>query len=158
MAKEALNTDIAQGLELMLEGVNMYETTLQLVHPEVAEIYSDYASVVRQIVSIRMRELAAAGKDTEAFSGHELGTALKLQRQAVMVAERTLGLHHYETLSYYTQLVQLELLASEGNGPLRLYRHILHLWDIIYGKGEIVHPEVLELMVCTDLGTEWELY
>lgn len=140
------------GMELMLEGINMYETTLQVVHPEVAAAYHQYASIIRQVVGIRVRDLA---EDSEAdpLAGIDIVTTVKLARQAVMVAERTLGLHHPTTLEYYIGLSVLEGMTNDLDVMLRLHKHIFHLWSIIYGGDDVPHWGAIDAMVSTEYTT-----
>ena len=133
------------GLELMLEGINMYEQTHQVVHPEVASAYNNYAVTMNQLVRLRTSQLAAEGKeDADPSAGLDVATAIKLQRQAVMTAERTLGLHHSETIVYYFNLAMLEVVSGDQTIALRLFKHVLHLWDVVYGQE---HPELTAILV-----------
>jgi protein TIF31 len=137
--------DMMVGLELMLEGINMYEQTHQVVHPEVAAAYNTYAVTMNQLVRLRTSQLAAEGKeDADPSAGLDVATAIKLQRQAVMVAERTLGLHHSETIGYYFTLAMLELVSGDQAVALRLFKYVLHLWDVVYGQE---HPEMTAILV-----------
>lgn len=137
--------DMSVGLELMLEGINMYEQTHQVVHPEVASAYNNYAVTMNQLVRLRTSQLAAEGKeDADPSAGLDVATAIKLQRQAVMTAERTLGLHHSETIVYYFNLAMLEVVSGDQTVALRLFKHVLHLWDVVYGQE---HPELTAILV-----------
>ena len=51
--------------------------------------------------------MAAENADPEQPLGLDIGTAIRLQRQAVIIAERTLGVYHADTCSYYFNLAML---------------------------------------------------
>lgn len=91
-----------------------------------------------------MSQLAAEEKEADPTAGFDVATAIKLQRQAVMTGERTLGLHHPETIGFYFNLAMLENVAGDQTVTLRLFRHILHLWDVVYGRD---HPELPSILV-----------
>lgn len=71
--------------------------------------------------------------------GLDMSTAVRLQKQAIIIAERTLGVYHADTANYYFNLAMLENLEGNAQQGLRYFRHCLLLWDVIYGEG---HPEV----------------
>lgn len=139
------------GVELLLEGVSFYEQVYGVVHPEVARCYSLFATIIHHFASVvtvetaeTVRQAQAEGDENAeievpAVDDHlSLANAVRYQRQAVTVSERTLGLDHPETLTQYMNLAVLE--RSEGNteASLRCQKHILELWDIVYGNG---HPD-----------------
>lgn len=137
--------DIDMGLEFMLEGVQLYESIHSVIHPEVAAVYHQYASTLHQLARIKIQQIAASeNADPEQPLGLDIGTALKLQRHAVLIAERTLGVYHHDTLSYYFQLAMLENLEGNSQAALRYFRHILMLWSVMYGTD---HPEINPLLV-----------
>ena len=74
----------------------------------------------------------------------DISTAIKLQRQAIIAAERTLGIHHAETISFYYNLAMLENLQGNAETALRLLKHVLALWDVVYGSD---HPELPSILV-----------
>jgi len=82
--------------------------------------------------------------DPEQPLGLDVSTALRLQRQAVIIAERTLGVWHAETLGYYFSLAMLENLEGNTSGSLRYFRHVLDMWEVIHGPG---HPEISTVLV-----------
>lgn len=136
--------DIDMGLEFMLEGVQLYESIHSVIHPEVAAVYHQYASTLHQLARIKIQQIAAAeNADPEQPLGLDIATALKLQRHAVLIAERTLGVYHHDTLAYYFQLAMLENLEGNSQAALRYFRHILMLWNVIYGND---HPEINTLL------------
>ena len=142
--RHSLNrSDIPLGLELMLEGINMYEQILQVIHPEVAAAYNQYAVAMHQLVRLRIQQLQAEGKENEDLN-LDISTAIKLQRQAIIAAERTLGIHHAETISFYYNLAMLENLQGNAETALRLLKHVLALWDVVYGPD---HPELPSILV-----------
>ncbi|KLT45006.1 hypothetical protein CC85DRAFT_255915 [Cutaneotrichosporon oleaginosum] len=136
--------DIDMGLEFMLEGVQLYESIHSVIHPEVAAVYHQYASTLHQLARIKIQQIAASeNADPEQPLGLDIATALKLQRHAVLIAERTLGVYHHDTVAYYFQLAMLENLEGNAQAALRYFRHILMLWNVIYGAD---HPEINTLL------------
>ncbi|KAK8866181.1 hypothetical protein IAR55_001332 [Kwoniella newhampshirensis] len=129
------------GLEFMLEALQLYENIHSVIHPEVASVYNQYSQAVHQLARVKIQQVAASaeGSDHEQPLGLDVTTALRLQRQAVTVAERTLGVYHHETAGYYFNLAMLENLEGNAQQALRYFRHVLTLWDVIYGPG---HPEI----------------
>lgn len=127
----------------MLEGINMYEQIHQVIHPEVAAAYNQYAVAMHQLVRLRIQQLQAEGNENEDLN-LDINTAIKLQRQAIIAAERTLGIHHAETISFYYNLAMLENLQGNAETALRLLKHVLALWDIVYGPD---HPELPSILV-----------
>lgn len=132
------------GLDFMLEGIQLYESIHMVIHPEVAAAYNQYASTLQQLARIKIQQLAAQeNPDPEQPLGLDIATGLRLQRQAVIIAERTLGVYHPDTLAYYFQLAMLENLEGNSLASLRYFRHILHLWDVIYGTE---HPDTNNIL------------
>ncbi|WWD17613.1 hypothetical protein CI109_102054 [Kwoniella shandongensis] len=129
------------GLEFMLEGLQLYENIHSIIHPEVASVYNQYSQAIHQLARVKIQQVAASaeGSDPEQPLGLDVSSALKLQRQAVIVAERTLGVYHHETAGYYFNLAMLENLEGNAQQALRYFRHVLTLWDVIHGPG---HPEI----------------
>lgn len=132
------------GLEFMLEGIQLFESIHTVIHPEVAAAYNQYASTLHQLARIKIQQMAAQeNADPEAPLGLDIATGLRLQRQAVIIAERTLGVYHPDTLAYYFQLAMLENLEGNSKASLTYFRHILLLWGVIYG-GQ--HPEIATII------------
>lgn len=153
----------------MLEGVQFYEQIHSVIHPEVAMVYNHYASTMYQIARLKVQQnqaaaaaaaqAAATAGDAEAQAkaqaeaqaiaekplGLDIGTAVRLQKQAIIIAERTMGVYHADTANYYFNLAMLENLEGNAQQGLRYFRHCLLLWDVIYGEG---HPEVNTVLVC----------
>jgi len=136
------------GLEFLLESVQMYESVHSVIHPEVATAYNQYANAIHQLARIKIQQVAnqAAenGTDPDQPLGFDVSTALRLQRQAVVIAERTLGVYHADTAAYYLNLAMLENLEGNPKESLRYFRHLLTIWDVVYGKA---HPEVNSILV-----------
>ncbi|TXT10661.1 hypothetical protein VHUM_02166 [Vanrija humicola] len=131
---------VDMGLEFMLEGIQLYEQIHTVIHPEVAAAYNQYASTLHQLARIKIQQLAQQeNADPEQPLGLDIGTGLRLQRQAVIIAERTLGVYHPDTHAYYFQLAMLENLEGNSQASLRYFRHLLTLWDVIHGAD---HPEI----------------
>jgi protein TIF31 len=76
--------------------------------------------------------------------GFDIPTALRLQRQAVIVIERTSGVYTHQAAQYYTTLALLENLDGNAKESLRYFRHVLRIWDVLYGPG---NPEVKGILV-----------
>jgi protein TIF31 len=132
--------NVDMGLEFMLEGIQLYETIHTVIHPEVAAAYNQYASTLHQLARIKIQQMAQEeDADPEQPLGLDIVTGLRLQRQAVIIAERTLGVYHPDTVGYYFQLAMLENLEGNSQASLRYFRHILLLWEIMYGTE---HPEI----------------
>ncbi|WVF70930.1 hypothetical protein IAT40_005725 [Kwoniella sp. CBS 6097] len=128
------------GLEFMLEALQLYENIHSVIHPEVAAVYNQYSQAIHQLARLKIQQVAATeGSDPEQPLGLDVATALRLQRHAVTVAERTLGVHHHETAGYYFNLAMLENLEGNAQQALRYFRHVLSLWDVIHGPN---HPEI----------------
>ncbi|KAJ1026905.1 hypothetical protein NDA16_002199 [Ustilago loliicola] len=144
------------GLELLLEGVSFHEQVYGLVHPEVARCYALFASIVHHLASMVAMERAelinqakAENKElTEAdlppVNEHlNMANAVRYQRQAVTVSERTLGLDHPETLNQYMNLAVLERSAGNTRESLLCQRRVLELWSLLYGKE---HPDCINAL------------
>ncbi|KIR50673.1 protein TIF31 [Cryptococcus gattii Ru294] len=132
------------GLDFMLEAIQLYESIHSVIHPEVASVYNSYAQAIHQIARLKIQQIAAQeNPDPEQPLGVDISGALRFQRQAVAIAERTLGVYHHETAGYYFQLAMLENLEGNAQQSLRYFRHLLTLWDVIYGPG---HPEISTIL------------
>jgi protein TIF31 len=132
------------GLEFLLEAVQLYENIHSVIHPEVAAAYNQYSSTIHQLARLKMQQMATENADPEQPLGLDVATALRLQRQAVIIAERTLGVYHPETSAYYFNLAMLENLEGNGQSSLKYFRHVISLWDVIHGPG---HPEINTVLV-----------
>lgn len=128
------------GLEFLLESVQLYENIHSVIHPEVAAAYNQYASTIHQLARLKISQVT----DPDQPLGLDIGTALRLQRQAVIIAERTVGVWHAETLGYYFSLAMLENLEGNAGASLRYFRHVLEMWEVIHGLG---HPEISTVLV-----------
>ncbi|CDS01800.1 related to CLU1-translation initiation factor eIF3 [Sporisorium scitamineum] len=144
------------GLELLLEGVSFHEQVYGLVHPEVARCYALFATIVHHlagVVAMERAELINQAKSenkeiTEAdlppVNEHvSMANAVRYQRQAVTVSERTLGLDHPETLNQYMNLAVLERSAGNTRESLLCQRRVLELWSLLYGKQ---HPDCINAL------------
>ncbi|WWC66122.1 uncharacterized protein I206_100022 [Kwoniella pini CBS 10737] len=133
------------GLEFMLEGLQLYENIHSVIHPEVASVYNQYSQAIHQLARLKIQQVAAAAQqegsntDPDQPLGLDISTALRLQRQAITIAERTLGVYHHETAGYYFNLAMLENLEGNAQQALRYFRHVLKLWDVIHGPD---HAEI----------------
>ena len=144
------------GLELLLEGVSFHEQVYGLVHPEVARCYALFATMVHHLAGVTAMERAelinqgkAENKEmTEAelppVNEHvSMANAVRYQRQAVTVSERTLGLDHPETLNQYMNLAVLERSAGNTRESLLCQRRVLELWSLLYGHE---HPDCINAL------------
>ena len=138
--------NIELGLEFMMEAVQIYESIHSVLHPEVAAAYHQYASTLHQLARMKLQQFATEQADPEQPLGLDVASALRLQRQAVIIAERTLGVYHHDTVGFYFQLAMLENLEGNAQHSLRYFRHVLRLWDVIHGPG---HPEINTVLVCS---------
>lgn len=136
------NADL--GLEFMAEAISLYENIHSVIHPEVASAYNQYSSTLHQLARLKIQQLSPENLDPEQPLGIDIAGALRLQRQAVIIAERTLGVYHADTVGYYFNLAMLENLEGNALAALRYFKHCLTLWDIVYGEG---HPEVNTILV-----------
>ncbi|TKY85502.1 hypothetical protein EX895_005664 [Sporisorium graminicola] len=144
------------GLELLLEGVSFHEQVYGLVHPEVARCYALFATIVHHLaglVAMERAELINQAKsenkeiseaDLPPVNEHvSMANAVRYQRQAVTVSERTLGLDHPETLNQYMNLAVLERSAGNTRESLLCQRRVLELWSLLYGKE---HPDCINAL------------
>lgn len=148
--------DRALGVELMTEGVGFHEQVYGVVHPEVARCYAVFATILHHYASIiavetaeKQRQAVAEGGKAEDIQLPEISehisvaNALRYQRQAVTVSERSLGLDHPETLAQWVNLAVLERLEGNVDASLRCQQRVLDLWSIIYGHD---HPECVNAL------------
>ncbi|WFD20619.1 Intracellular distribution of mitochondria [Malassezia caprae] len=92
-----------------------------------------------------------------------LENALRFQRQAVTVSERTLGLDHPDTMVQYINLAVLERSAGHTDEALRYQERILSLWQLLYGRD---HPDAVHTLSSIalllqsrhDFGTSLKVY
>ena len=144
------------GIELMMEGVSFHEQIYGLVHPEVSRCYSLFANIIHHFAGVlametaeKMRQAQANGEEapeieTTPISEHlTVANALRYQRQAVTVSERTLGLDHPETLNQYMNLAVLERAEGNTEASLLLQQRVLDLWSLLYGKE---HPDCVNAL------------
>lgn len=72
-----------------------------------------------------------------------LDNALRFQRQAVTVSERTLGLDHPDTMVQYINMAVLERSAGHYDVALQYHERIMQLWQLLYGRD---HPDVVHTL------------
>lgn len=104
--------------------------------------------VQREAATLRLQEhilpdLEATRKDLEVFQEQ----AVRVCRQSVIMAERTQGIDHPDTIQQYSDLALLEQPADLSAG-LALSKHALNLWTAAYGPD---HPTVHSILVRTIL-------
>ena len=122
-ALEAGRVSIAQGQkelgqELLVESLSLHEQIYGILHPEVARVYHQLATIYYQL--------------------EEKSIAIDLAHKAVIVSERTLGLDCNETILSYLNLGIFEHGAGNTTLALTYIRHALDLWKMIYG---LKHPD-----------------
>jgi protein TIF31 len=133
------------GLDIMAEAVGMYENIHSVIHPEVAGAYNAFASAMHQGARMRIQQLSQEeGHDPEQPLNVDVSSAVRLQRQAIIISERTRGVYDATTLSYYFNLAMLENLEGNTIASLRYFKHCLMLWDVIHGPD---HPEINTILV-----------
>ncbi|TIB31371.1 hypothetical protein E3P84_02989 [Wallemia ichthyophaga] len=121
------------GLDLMYEGVSLFEQIYTPLHAEVAKAFNGYVVAKHQMIR-------SASKEESDVEAHE--QCLRLQRNAVIISERTLGIDHYETLSFIQNLAHLEISAGHVHSSLKYFRYAIDLWQSIYGND---HPEIIQI-------------
>ena len=110
------------GQELLLESLSLHEQIYGILHPEVARVYHQLATLYHQL--------------------HDPAAAVELARKAVLVSERTLGPDSAETVLAYLNLGFFEHAAGRSAAALRLVRHALDLWKLVHGAG-LRHPDAV---------------
>ncbi|MBE7180241.1 MAG: tetratricopeptide repeat protein [Terriglobus roseus] len=107
-----------RGQTLLLESLSLYEQIYGILHPEVANAYSQLSTVY--------------------YGLEEKGAAVELARKAVIVSERTLGLDSTTTILNYLNLGLFEHAQGNGELALRYVLHALELLKLVYGPN---HPD-----------------
>ncbi|KAK0549692.1 Intracellular distribution of mitochondria [Tilletia horrida] len=149
------------GIDLLLEGINFHEQVYGVVHPEVSRCYSLFAMYVHHFTTLaaienteRVRKAQAAGKeptDADLLPVNEhltLTNAVRYQRMAVTISERTLGLDNPETVTQYLNLAILERADGNHDASLQCLNRVLELWYLIYGPN---HVELITVLNATAL-------
>lgn len=144
------------GCELLLEGIGFHEQVYGLVHPETAKCYSLFASLAHHYTVERARAEQKKAAQEEASNQEALedvppivaetitlDNALRFQRQAVTVSERTLGLDHPDTMVQYINLAVLERAAGHIDKALQYQERVMQLWQLLYGRD---HPDVVHTL------------
>jgi protein TIF31 len=146
------------------DALGYYETIFGSVHPELGEAYRALANLYHRLagqLSRRIQLFEASGalaKDEDrkraraetGFADEEAlkvakahydaycEQAIKLTRQAVIIAERTTGIDSHETLQCYSDLAIFESQVGNGDRALRCLQHAVALSNALYGDN---HPE-----------------
>ncbi|CAD6911225.1 unnamed protein product [Tilletia laevis] len=150
------------GVDLLLEGINFHEQVYGVVHPEVSRCYSLFAMYVHHFTTLaamenadRVRRAQAAGQDPESVelvpaNEHlSIANAVRYQRMAVTISERTLGLDSAETVTQYLNLAILERAEGNHDAALQCLNRVLELWYIIYGPNHVELVTVLSTIALT---------
>ena len=92
-------------------------------HQEGSSLLADLPAIVEETVTI--------------------DNALRFQRQAVTISERTLGLDHPDTMMQYMNLAVIERTAGNFDEALRYQHRVLVLWQLLYGEN---HPDAVHTL------------
>jgi protein TIF31 len=106
------------------EAVNIYEQVYGPVHSETGKAYAKLAMLC--------------------FNRKEIQPAVNLQRHAVVVAERSLGLDNAETVQQYLNLGYFEYRNGSKNAGLFLIDYALKQWNLL---SQGIHPESTQIYV-----------
>ncbi|CAO1624493.1 unnamed protein product [Sympodiomycopsis kandeliae] len=157
------------GLELLMEGINFHETIYGMIHPETARCYALFAAIAHQFATViqhetneKVREeqeklgpdatqeaLSSVSVELPGYAEHlSSKNAVRYQRQAATVSERTLGIDNPETLQQWASLAILERADGNLEMALRCQNRVMELQSIIFGR---VHPETVTSL--SNLGT-----
>ncbi|GAA96401.1 hypothetical protein E5Q_03068 [Mixia osmundae IAM 14324] len=158
---QLLKGDNERGEPMMNDAVHYYEQLFGNIHPEIATkyhqmsvVYSNIAQPLLRRVSLfeqsaqlskpdeaaRMRAYAgvpdeatyeAIKRDSEIY----LDAAARMERQAILAAERTLGVDHSLVAPLYGQLALHENALGNTQTALRLTKHAIGLYQAQYGPG-----------------------
>ena len=112
------------GLQILKEAVSIYEQIYTPCHPETG----------RQFAKIAMH----------AFNCKDIAFAVELQRNSLIVAERTLGLDHPDTIQQYINLGYFEFRKGNVNAGMKLVAYGLQQWDMLAKEK---HPESAAIYV-----------
>ena len=108
------------GQELLLESLTLHEQIYGVLHPEVARVYHQLATLYFQL--------------------DEKAAAIELAHKAVIISERTLGVDSSETILSYLNLALFEHSNRNSALAVACVRHALELWNIVYGHD---HPDIV---------------
>jgi len=103
----------------------------------------------------RVRRAQVAGQDpktVELMSTNEhltISNAVRYQRMAVTISERTLGLDNPETVTLYLNLAILERAEGNHDASLQCLNRVLELWSLIYGPNHVELVTVLSTIALT---------
>lgn len=108
------------GRELLHESLTLYEQIYGILHPEVARVYHQLATLYFQL--------------------DEKAAAIELAHKAVILSERTLGVDSAETILCYLSLAHFEHGNRNTSAAVSCVKHALELWNIVYGPN---HPDCI---------------
>jgi protein TIF31 len=123
MAKEDEESQ-KNGLQILKEAVSIYEQIYSSCHPETG----------RQVAKVAM----------QAFNFKDVELAVELQRNALIVAEMTLGLDHSDTIQQYINLGYFEFRQGNVNVGMKLVAYGLQQWELLAKEN---HPEMAAIYV-----------
>ncbi|EGG05808.1 uncharacterized protein MELLADRAFT_36501 [Melampsora larici-populina 98AG31] len=139
---------IGLGQELCNDALTTYEQVFGSVHPEMCRHWHSLAIIYHQLYQRALMELTEHNDRLEELKLHVEGMKVEVEsyvqlaaqnlRQSVIVAERTLGLDHPETIQQYSDLSVMEYTLGNTKTAMRYTKHALDLWYLIYGPG--CHP------------------
>ncbi|MDI1486847.1 MAG: Intracellular distribution of mitochondria [Ramalina farinacea] len=108
------------GRELLHESLTLYEQIYGILHPEVARVYHQLATLYFQL--------------------DEKAAAIELAHKAIILSERTLGVDSAETILCYLSLAHFEHGNRNTSAAVACVKHALELWNIVYGPK---HPDCI---------------
>lgn len=162
---------LAIGESLATDALAYYEQIFGQVHPELAIRYHELAVLYHQVAqpivrNVNVYENGHAADSTEEDrekAKRDSGiadndgllqakremtqfweSAVNMNRQSVIIAERTLGLDHPVTAQQYIDLGILEHASGNAALGLKMLRHANDLFSVIYGQG---HPDAIRALV-----------
>lgn len=107
------------GFELLFESLSLHEQIYGILHPEVSRCYNALAMIY--------------------YQSEEKEAAVELQRKALVVSERTIGIDSGETVLNYLNLSLFEHGMGNTTIALTCLKRALQLWNLVFGKG---HPDI----------------
>ena len=163
--------NLAIGEGLVTDALAYYEQIFGQVHPELAVKYHELAVLYHQVAQPiarnvntyenghtaestseerekAKRESGLRDDDSLAVAKRETAqfweSAVQMNRQSVILAERTMGLDHPITAQQYIDLGILEHASGNAALGLKMLRHAFELFSNIYGEA---HPEAIRALV-----------
>lgn len=150
--------DRTAAIELMTQGLQFYEQIYGAVHSETARLFQQYATLLHTFVIVQSQEMqlkvAKAQRENqpepteEELQGHPditIANAMRYQRLAITISERTTGVDSPETLAAYNNLAAFERMEGSFDEAFKSHARALELMDFIHGSSHD-HPESVNLV------------